>query len=234
MNYYILTLFDNVINSYINESIIKRAIDKELINVEVINIRDFSKNKHKKVDDTPYGGGGGMIINPIVLSDSIEYVLNKINGSYEIIYMSPRGKLFNHSIAKEYSNKCNNYIVICGHYEGIDERVIEEYNITEISVGDYVLTGGELASLVFLDATCRLKENVISSQSLEFESHSNGLLEYSQYTKPLEFRGRKVPEVLVNGNHAKINEFRLNDSLRITQKNRPDMIKKEGNTNGHN
>lgn len=224
----VLTLFTNMFEEFVNTSIIKRTIDKEICTIDVIDIRDFSDDKHRRVDFPPYGGGSGMVMSPVPLSLAIDYSIKKLkqdsNKDIEIIYLSPRGKLLNYNLSKEISNDDKNYILICGHYEGIDERVIEEYNISEISIGDYVLTGGELAAQVLLDSVIRLLPGALSEGSLDEESHTNGLLEYPQYTKPSDFRGRTVPDILLSGHHKNINEYRKNESIRITKKYRPDLL----------
>ena len=244
----VLTLFKEMFDGFLSTSVIKRAIDEEKVSVDVIDIRDFSLNKHKKVDFPPYGGGSGMVMSCEPLSRAIDYatdILKKyekeyadagyICGIYEkeikIIYLSPRGKLLNYNLSNSLANDNSNYILVCGHYEGIDERIIEEYNILEISIGDYVLTGGELASQVLMDSVIRLIPGVINSESLIEESHTNYLLEYPQYTKPDLFRGRVVPEILKSGNHKKIAEYRKNESIRITKINRPDLLKKYSDLN---
>ena len=230
----VLTLFKEMFDGFLSTSVIKRAIDEEKVSVDVIDIRDFSLNKHKKVDFPPYGGGSGMVMSCEPLSRAIDYatdILKKYEKEIKIIYLSPRGKLLNYNFSNSLANDNSNYILVCGHYEGIDERIIEEYNILEISIGDYVLTGGELASQVLMDSVIRLIPGVISSESLIEESHTNYLLEYPQYTKPDLFRGRVVPEILKSGNHKKIAEYRKNESIRITKINRPDLLKKYNDLN---
>lgn len=230
----VLTLFKEMFDGFLCTSVIKRAIDEEKVSVDVIDIRDFSLNKHKKVDFPPYGGGSGMVMSCEPLSRAIDYatdILKKYEKEIKIIYLSPRGKLLNYNLSNSLANDNSNYILVCGHYEGIDERIIEEYNILEISIGDYVLTGGELASQVLMDSVIRLIPGVISSESLIEESHTNYLLEYPQYTKPDLFRGRVVPEILKSGNHKKIAEYRKNESIRITKINRPDLLKKYNDLN---
>ena len=230
----VLTLFKEMFDGFLSTSVIKRAIDEEKVSVDVIDIRDFSLNKHKKVDFPPYGGGSGMVMSCEPLSRAIDYatdILKKYEKEIKIIYLSPRGKLLNYNLSNSLANNNSNYILVCGHYEGIDERIIEEYNILEISIGDYVLTGGELASQVLMDSVIRLIPGVISSESLIEESHTNYLLEYPQYTKPDLFRGRVVPEILKSGNHKKIAEYRKNESIRITIINRPDLLKKYNDLN---
>ena len=230
----VLTLFKEMFDGFLSTSVIRRAIDEEKVSVDVIDIRDFSLNKHKKVDFPPYGGGSGMVMSCEPLSRAIDYatdILKKYEKEIKIIYLSPRGKLLNYNLSNSLANDNSNYILVCGHYEGIDERIIEEYNILEISIGDYVLTGGELASQVLMDSVIRLIPGVISSESLIEESHTNYLLEYPQYTKPDLFRGRVVPEILKSGNHKKIAEYRKNESIRITKINRPDLLKKYNDLN---
>lgn len=230
----VLTLFKEMFDGFLSTSVIKRAIDEEKVSVDVIDIRDFSLNKHKKVDFSPYGGGSGMVMSCEPLSRAIDYatdILKKYEKDIKIIYLSPRGKLLNYNLSNSLANDNSNYILVCGHYEGIDERIIEEYNILEISIGDYVLTGGELASQVLMDSVIRLIPGVINSESLIEESHTNYLLEYPQYTKPDLFRGRVVPEILKSGNHKKIAEYRKNESIRITKINRPDLLKKYNDLN---
>lgn len=229
MKFIVLTLFKEMFDAFVNTSIIKRAIDKEIVSIEVIDIREFTSDKHNRVDFPPYGGGSGMIISAEPLSKAIDYSIEKLkndSNDFEIIYMSPRGKVLNYNLSKEFSSKKCNYIIICGHYEGIDERIIEEYNVKEISIGDYVLTGGELACQVFMDSVIRLLPGAISEESLLEESHTSNLLEYPQYTKPYDFRGRKVPDILLSGHHKNIAEYRKEESIRITKKFRPDLIDK--------
>lgn len=230
----VLTLFKEMFDGFLSTSVIKRAIDEEKVGVDVIDIRDFSLNKHKKVDFPPYGGGSGMVMSCEPLSRAIDYatdILKKYEKEIKVIYLSPRGKLLNYNLSNSLANNNSNYILVCGHYEGIDERIIEEYNILEISIGDYVLTGGELASQVLMDSVIRLIPGVINSESLIEESHTNYLLEYPQYTKPDLFKGRVVPEILKSGNHKKIAEYRKNESIRITKINRPDLLKKYNDLN---
>ena len=226
MQFDVLTLFPEMFN-ILNESIIGRAKEKGLINVNLINIRDFSKNKHKKVDDTPYGGGAGMVIQPDVVYDAYKSVKDEKS---KVIFLSPQGKKLNQAKVQELSKE-EHLILLCGHYEGVDQRVLDEIVDEEISIGDYVLTGGELASQVLMDCVIRLIPGVINSESLIEESHTNYLLEYPQYTKPDLFRGRVVPEILKSGNHKKIAEYRKNESIRITKINRPDLLKKYNDLN---
>lgn len=216
----ILTLFPEMFDT-INYSIISRAIKNNQISLNAINIRDFSKDKHKRVDDTPYGGGSGMLMRSDVVYDS--YLSIKNPG--RVIYMSPRGKVLTQKKAIELSKE-ENLTILCGHYEGIDQRVIDEIVDEEISIGDYVLTGGELPAMVLIDTVVRYVDGVLNNESLVQESHTNGLLEYSQYTRPEVFLNRSVPEVLLSGHHKNIENWRRQDSIRITYKNRPELIKK--------
>ncbi len=231
-NFIVLTLFKEAFSGFIDTSIIKRAIDQNIVNIHLIDIRDYSLNKHKKVDFPPVGGGSGMVISPeplgLAIDKAYDYLKNDIKSTNDIkiIYMSPRGFLLNQKMSYEFANTKNDYIIICGHYEGIDERIIEKYNVLEISIGDYVLTQGELASQVFMDSVIRLIDGTIKKESLEFESHTNGLLEYPQYTKPILYDNMKVPEILLSGNHQKIAEYRKMESIRITKKYRPDLLNK--------
>lgn len=217
----ILTLFPEMFD-VLKQSIIGRAVENKNLQINVINIRDFSKNKHKKCDDTPFGGGAGMVMTPQPLYDAITSV--KTRQSLTIL-MSPRGKTLNQSLVKELSGE-SHLILVCGHYEGIDERVSQLCVDKEISLGDFVLTGGEIPAMAVVDAVARYIPNVITSESLKEESFSNFLLEYPQYTRPQEFKGIKVPEVLISGNHKNINEWRLKKSLELTKKLRPDLYKK--------
>ena len=222
MEFDILTLFPEMFNP-LNESIIKRAKEKGLININLVNIRDFSKDKHKKVDDTPYGGGAGMVMRADCVYDAYKS-LNKDDS--KVIYMSPQGKTLTQSKVVELSKE-KNLVIICGHYEGIDQRVIDEINPEEISIGDYVLTGGEIPAMVLVDAVSRYVEGVLSEDSTKEESFSNGILEYSQYTRPETFLGREVPEVLKNGNHQEIDKWRKNNSLINTYLKRPELLTEE-------
>lgn len=221
MNFDVLTLFPEMFNS-LKESIIGRAIGKGLIDINIINIRDFSKDKHKKVDDTPYGGGAGMIIRPDVVYDAFKSIDSK---NAKVIYMSPQGKVLNQEKVKELSNE-EHLIILCGHYEGIDQRVIDKIVDEEISIGDYVLTGGEIPAMVLIDTVSRYVDGVLNRSSIEEESFSEGLLEYPQYTRPEIFEGQKVPEVLLSGHHENINKWRKQKALETTKKKRPDILEK--------
>ena len=221
MQFDVLTLFPEMYEP-LNKSILEKAQEKKLININIINIRDFSKDKHKKVDDTPYGGGAGMVIRPDVVYDAYNSIKDKENA--KVIYLSPQGKTLNQekvmNLAKE-----KHLILLCGHYEGIDQRVLDEIVDEEISIGDYVLTGGELPSMVLIDSISRYVEGVITKESIEEESFSNGMLEYPQYTRPEEFLGKTVPEVLISGHHENIRKWREEQSKEITKNKRPDLLK---------
>ncbi len=220
MKFDILTLFPEMFKQ-LSESIIGRAQERGLIDINLINIRDFSKDKHKKVDDTPYGGGAGMVLMPDVVYDAYSSIQNK-NG--KVIYLSPQGKVLDQKKVKELSNE-ENLILLCGHYEGIDQRVLDEIVDEEISIGDYVLTGGELPAMVLIDAVSRHIKGVLSDESTKEESFSNNRLEYPQYTRPEVFRGKRVPEVLISGHHGNIKKWRDEQSLEITKIKRPDLLK---------
>ena len=221
MKFDVLTLFPEMFDS-LKYSIIGKAIDKKILDINIVNIRDFSKNKHKKVDDTPYGGGAGMIMKPDVIYNAY---LSVKSDDAKVVYLSPKGKTFNQEIAKNLSKE-KHIIFLCGHYEGIDQRVLDEIVDEEISIGDYILTGGELPAMVLIDAISRHINGVIAQKSIEEESFSNGLLEYPQYTRPEMFLNKKVPEILLSGHHEKIKKWRDNESLKITKINRPDMLAK--------
>lgn len=224
MIFNIMTLFPGIISAYINESIIKNAIENKIIQVNIYNIRDYSQNKHKKVDDYPYGGGGGMLMTPQPIYDCYMDI-KKHNKNTKLLFFSPKGRTLNNNMSYEYA-KLDNITLLCGHYEGIDQRIVDMIVDEEISIGDYVLTGGELASLVFLDSVSRKISGVLSSsENVSDESFENNLLEYPQYTRPYDFMGLKVPDVLISGNHKKIDEWRKNKSLEETKEKRPDLIK---------
>ena len=217
----ILTLFPNIFEGFINSSIIKRAIDSNIVSINVIDFRKFTTLNNNQVDDISYGGGAGMVImcDPIV--KAIESI--KTEDSY-IILLDPKGKLYKQSYAQKYSNY-KHLILICGHYEGIDERIKNFVNEV-ICIGDYILTGGEIASMVISDSVIRLLPGVISKESLENESFNDNLLDYPVYTKPRNYQGLEVPEVLLSGNHQKINDFRKKEAIRLTKENRPDLWEK--------
>ena len=222
MKFDILTLFPEMFE-VLNESIIGKAQEKKLIEINLINIRDFSKDKHKKVDDTPYGGGAGMVMMPDVVYDAYSSIKDKENA--KVIYLSPQGKKLDQEKVKELS-KQKHLILLCGHYEGIDQRVLDEIVDEEISIGDYVLTGGEIPAMVLIDSVSRYVRGVLNEESIEEESFSNNLLEYPQYTRPEEFRGKKVPEVLISGHHENIKRWREEKALEVTEKKRPDLLNK--------
>ena len=222
-SFYVLTLFPEMIDAALSHSIIGRAVNEGIINVEAVNIRDFSKDKHRHVDDYPYGGGAGMVMQPQPIYDAYKSIEEKA-GKAKVIYMSPQGKRFNQKIAEELSKE-ESIILLCGHYEGVDERIIEEIVTDEISIGDFVLTGGELAAATIIDAVSRLVPGVLNKEeSHEIESFSDGLLEYPQYTRPPVFMGREVPEVLLSGHHANIDKWRREQSIIRTYQKRPDML----------
>ncbi len=226
MKFDVLTLFPELIQSVLGESIIGRAQENGLVSVNAINIRDFSANKHKKVDDYPYGGGKGMVMTVQPIYDAYRSIVEGLDYKPKVIYMSPQGRVLTQQMAQKLMQE-KHLILLCGHYEGIDERVIEEIVDEEISIGDYVLTGGELPAMVLIDCVSRLVPGVLASEdSYSEESHFNGLLEYPQYTRPHEFNGRKVPEVLMNGHHANIQKWRRQQSLKRTYKKRPDLFEK--------
>ena len=220
MKFDVLTLFPEMFE-ILNQSIIGKAIEKDLIDINLINIRDFSKDKHKKVDDTPYGGGAGMVMKPDVVYDAYQSIKDK---QAKVIYMSPQGKPLNQKKVEELSKE-NHLIILCGHYEGIDQRVLDKIVDEEISIGDYVLTGGEIPAIVLIDSVSRYVEGVLKEESIKEESFSNGLLEYPQYTRPEVFEGMKVPEVLLSGHHENIEKWRKEKSLEMTKKKRPDILK---------
>lgn len=223
----ILTIFPSMFPGPLNESVVGEALKKKLWNFEAINIRDFSTDKHKTVDDYPVGGGGGMLIKPDVLGSAIDSI-SRENDIKKIIYLSPRGKLLNQKVVKEILDY-KEIILICGRYEGIDQRVIDHYDIEEISIGDYVLSGGEIAAYALIDSCVRLipgvLKNVDMEESFALNTKYEQLLEYPQYTKPNTWKGRSVPGILLGGNHKKIDEWRLEKSKEITAKNRPDLLK---------
>ena len=226
MRFDVLTLFPEVINAVLKESIIGRAQEKGIIEINAVNIRDFSKNKHKKADDYPYGGGGGMIMTAQPIYDAYLSIVKDLDYKPKVIYLSPQGRVLTQEVVKELSGE-KHLVLLCGHYEGIDERIIEEIVDEEVSIGDYVLTGGELPAMVLIDSVSRLIPGVLSTEeSYSNESHYNGLLEYPQYTRPVEFNGRKVPDILLSGHHANINRWRRQQSLIRTYKKRPDLYKK--------
>ncbi len=223
MRFDVLTLFPEMITDYCSQSIIKRAIDAGVISVNTVNPRDFTLNKHKKVDDTPYGGGAGMVLMPQPYVDAYES-LDNVENSVTIM-LSPQGQPLNEYIVKELA-KFDRIVLLCGHYEGFDERIREIIKPKEISLGDFVLTGGELPALCVIDAVSRKLEGTLGKiESAYDDSFSDGMLEYPQYTKPREYRGLKVPEVLLNGNHKEIEEFRQAQRIKRTKERRPDLMR---------
>lgn len=219
-----MTLFPEMCETVLNESIIGRARRAGKMELVCTNIRDFAGNKHNKVDDMPYGGGMGMVMSAQPIYDCYKSLFSPDEPKPHLIYMSPKGKTFTQKRAVELS-KLDRIVLLCGHYEGVDERVLEEIVDEEISIGDYVLTGGELPALVVADAVCRMLPGVLSDDlCFEDESHFNNLLEYPQYTRPAEWNGREVPPVLLSGNHAEINKWRRRKSIEITYERRPEMI----------
>ena len=221
-----MTLFPDMVRGVLSESIIGRAQSGGLIEVFCHNIRDFTLDKHRKTDDTPYGGGVGMVMTCQPIYDCYANLKKEIpeENRTRVIYMSPKGRIFNHEIAKELA-EYDNLIFLCGHYEGVDQRVLDEIVDEEISIGDYVVTGGEIPACIVIDAVSRLIDGVLaSSECYEGESVASGILEYPQYTKPREFRGREVPEILLSGDHKKIDRWRLEEAVKITRERRPDLL----------
>ena len=217
----ILTLFPSMFDGFLNESIIKRAIDKKKVEINVINFRDYSLDPHHKVDDTPYGGGAGMVLTPQPIMDAVDDLKDD---DTKVMLLTPDGKTYNQEMA--YSLSCEKHlIIICGHYEGFDDRIRSIVDI-EVSIGDYVLTGGEIPSMVITDSITRLIDGVIEEESHLNDSFNNNLLDYPTYTKPRVYRGLKVPEVLLNGNHKEIEEYRMREALKKTQERRPDLLEK--------
>lgn len=232
MRFHVLTLFPEMILNGMSESIIGRAIKNEYISLNVVNIRDYSDNKHMKVDDYPYGGGAGMVMQAPPVVAAYESIVENMNLDVtkkkpRVVYMTPQGSVFNQDMAQDFAKE-EDLILLCGHYEGIDERALEMIVTDHVSIGDYVLTGGELPAMVVMDCVSRLVPNVLNNEeSAMFESFYDGLLEHPQYTRPVEFRGKRVPEVLLSGNHKKIEEWRKEKSLERTRQRRPDLLEKK-------
>lgn len=221
----VLTLFPELIDNYFTHSIGQRAVKNNHINVQTYNVRDFTHDKHGKVDDTPYGGGAGMLMSPQPLSDCVDAVRAE-NSDTMVVYLSPRGRMLDNTVAKELASK-KSIAFVCGHYEGVDQRFIDQKVDMEISIGDYVLTGGELASLVAIDALMRFIPGVLGAEHVhDEESFEDGLLEYPQYTRPYEYSGQTVPDVLLSGHHANIKKWQREKQIEITLANRPDLLKK--------
>lgn len=224
MKYHVLTLFPEIIEQGLSSSIIGRATEKGLLQVEAINIRDYSTNKHHKVDDYPYGGGAGMVMQAGPVYDAYEDLVQKLGKKPRVIYLTPQGKVFNQKMAEEFAKE-EDLVFLCGHYEGIDERVLERIVTDYVSIGDYVLTGGELPSMVMIDCISRLVPGVLNNDvSADIESFHDNLLEYPQYTRPDTFLGMKVPDVLLSGNHGKIEQWRREQSIKRTLERRPDLL----------
>ena len=219
----IFTLYPEFYPGFLNKGLYGKALSKNIWDLEIVNIRDFANDKHKTVDDTPYGGGFGMLMRPDVLANSLD---KKIKSTEKIIYLSPKGKLFNQNMARKLSKE-KTINLICGHFEGVDQRLIESRGIEEISIGDFILSGGEAASFIVLDSILRLIPGIIgNNKSISDESFENNLLEYPQYTKPQIWEKKGIPEVLLSGDHAKIKDWRLSQSEAITRDRRPDMWQK--------
>lgn len=228
MRFDIMTLFPEMVDGILGESIIGRAQKAGVIEVHSHNIRDFSTDRHRKVDDTPYGGGMGMVMSCQPIYDCYQSIIDATpkTSSRRVIYMSPKGRVLNHEIALELS-AYEHIVILCGHYEGVDQRVLDEIVDEDISIGDYVLTGGELPACVLIDSVSRLLEGTLASKECyEGESVASGILEYPQYTKPREWMGRCVPDVLLDGDHAKIDRYRLECAVELTRERRPDMLKR--------
>lgn len=226
MRFDIMTLFPEMVMGVLSESIIGRAQEAGVITVKAHNIRDFSKDKHRKTDDTPYGGGRGMVMTCQPIYDCYTHILGELGEGEKphVVYTSPKGRLFDHGVATELS-RYTNLIILCGHYEGVDQRVLDEIVDEEISIGDYVLTGGELPACILVDAVSRLIDGTLPEAVChEDESVASGILEYPQYTKPRSFMGREVPEILLSGDHAKIDRWRLERAVELTRERRPDLL----------
>ena len=224
MNFYVLTLFPEMIQEAVMTSITGRAITDEKISVKAINIRDYADNDYGQIDDYPYGGGAGMVMQAPPIYDAYQDIVKELGYKPRVIYMTPQGKTYDQSNAKSFAEE-KDIVILCGHYEGVDERVLEEIVTDNISIGDYVLTGGELPALVVIDSITRLVPGVLNNDdSAVTESFEDGLLEHPQYTRPAEFYGKEVPEILLSGNHAKIDEYRRQESLKRTHERRPDML----------
>lgn len=226
MNFHILTLFPEMVMNGLNTSIIGRAINNGLLTIEAVNIRDFAENKHNRVDDYTYGGGAGMLMQAGPVFGAYQSIAEKTEKKPRVIYLSPQGQTFSQEMAEDFAKE-EELVFLCGHYEGIDERVLEEIVTDYVSIGDYVLTGGELPAMVMIDAISRLLPGVLHNDaSAEFESFQDNLLEYPQYTRPEEWHGKKVPEVLLSGHHVNIEKWRREQSVIRTAKRRPDLLEK--------
>ena len=226
MKFTIMTLFPDMIHAVLDQSIIGRAQKKGAVEIEAFNIRDYTKNKQKQVDDYPYGGGSGMIMQCQPIYDCYQEIIKNSSQKPHTIFMSPQGKVLTQKRVKQLAEH-EHIVILCGHYEGVDERVLEEIIDEEISIGDYVLTGGEMPACILVDSIARMVDGVLSSsEAYEGESHYNGLLEYPQYSRPEEWNGKKVPEVLLSGHHANIKKWREEMSLKRTKEKRPDLLDK--------
>lgn len=226
MNFHILTLFPEMVMDGLNTSIIGRAVNNGLLSIEAVNIRDYAFNKHQSVDDYPYGGGAGMLMQAEPVYLAYESIAERLEKKPRVIYLSPQGKTFSQQMAEELAQE-EELVLLCGHYEGIDERVLEEIVTDYVSIGDYVLTGGELPAMVMVDAISRLVPGVLHNDvSAEFESFQDNLLEYPQYSRPEEWHGKKVPEVLLSGHHANIEKWRREQAILRTKERRPDLLQK--------
>lgn len=224
MKFHVLTLFPEMIEAGLNISIIGKAKNKEIIDFKAVNIRDYAKDKHRHVDDYPYGGGAGMVMQIAPILDAYNDICDSLGKKPRVIYMTPQGRVFNQNIAKELSKE-EDLVLLCGHYEGIDERALELINAECISIGDYVLTGGELPAMVMIDAISRMVPGVLSNkESADFESFEDNLLEYPQYTRPEEFMGLRVPEILLSGHHKNIEAWRRKESIKRTFERRPELL----------
>ena len=224
MKFYILSLFPEMIDFVMNTSIIGRAKAKDLISIESVNIRDYTQDKHRRVDDYPYGGGAGMLMQCEPICNAYDNICHKSGKKPKLIYTSPQGRVFNQKMAKELAKE-EELVILCGHYEGIDERALELTNAIPISIGDYVLTGGELPAMVMIDSISRMVDGVLSNkESADFESFEDNLLEYPQYTRPEEYRGLKVPEILLSGHHKNIEEWKRKESIKRTFERRPELL----------
>lgn len=223
MNFHVLTLFPDMITQGLNTSITGRAIENGLVSIEAVNIRDYSTDKHLKVDDYPYGGGAGLVMRADPICRAYDAVASRLDKKPRVVYMTPVGYTFNQNMAREFAKE-EELVILCGHYEGVDERALETIVTDFVSIGDYVLTGGELAAMVVIDAVSRLVPGVLhNDESAVTESFENGLLEYPQYTRPEVYNGMTVPEVLLSGHHGNVDKWRLEQSLQRTKKYRPDL-----------
>ncbi len=226
MRFHVLTLFPQMILDGLNTSITGRAIERGILSVEAVNIRDYANNKHMKVDDYPYGGGAGLVMQAAPVCAAYDALAERAGRPLRVVYMTPQGHTFNQQMAQDFAKE-EDLVLLCGHYEGIDERALERIVTDHVSIGDYVLTGGELPAMVVIDAVSRLIPGVLHNEmSSETESFENGLLEYPQYTRPEEFEGMRVPQILLSGDHAKVDQWRLEQSVARTKKFRPDLYEK--------